>query len=200
VLSFLSSAGASGRRQQNDDFSLIVIFRASKWVLRMLVTQRTPDTLVVEEDAGTKIMIGSFCAGLGGFAAIVGWTKGQTLFMIIGTVFVLFGLKIFLFSRTRTHRFERWRGTLAIDSKALWGSKRRELPLDRIADVVIEEIRGRGRPSYYIYYVTADGERIKWSDFYDGSKENTLECFNAAREFLEFADATASVKDEPRRG
>jgi len=48
--------------------------------------------------------------------------------------------------------------------------------------------------------VTAEGERIKWSDFYDGSKENTLECFNAAREFVGIADATASVKDEPRRG
>jgi hypothetical protein len=60
----------------------------------MRVTQRTPDVLVIEEDASTKIMIGSFCAGLGGFAAIVGWTKGQTLFMIVGTVFVLFGLKI----------------------------------------------------------------------------------------------------------
>jgi hypothetical protein len=48
--------------------------------------------------------------------------------------------------------------------------------------------------------VTAEGERIKWSDFYDGSKANTLECFHAAREFLGMADATASVKDESRRG
>jgi hypothetical protein len=163
----------------------------------MRVTERTPDTLVVEEDTSTKIMIGSFCAGLGGFAVIVGWTKDQTLFVIIGTVFVLFGLKTLLFSRTRTHRFERWRGMLAIDSKGLWGSKRRELPLDRIADVVVEEIRGRGRPGYYIYYVTTDGERIQWSDFYDGSKENTLACFHAAREFLGMATAPASADDKP---
>jgi hypothetical protein len=103
------------------------------------------------------------------------------------TVFALFGLKIFLFNRTRTHRFECWRGMLAIDSKGLLRSDRRELPLDRIVDVVIEEIRGRGGPSYYIYYVTAEGERIEWSEFYDGSKENTFECFNAAREFLGLA-------------
>lgn len=166
----------------------------------MRVTQRTTDTLVVEEDTSTKIMVGSFCAGLGGFAVIIGWTKGQTLFMIIGTVFVLFGLKTLLFSRTRTHRFERWRGMLAIDSKGLWGLKRRELPLDRIADVVVEEIRGRGRPSYYIHYVTAEGERIKWSDFYDGSKDNTLECFHAAREFLGIANAPTTVDNEPTRG
>jgi hypothetical protein len=42
------------------------------------------------------------------------------------------------------------------------------LLLDRIADVVLEGIRGRGAASYYIYYVTAEGERIKWSDFYEG--------------------------------
>jgi len=53
---------------------------------------------------------------------------------------------------------------------------------------------------YAVVYVTADGERIKWSDYYHGSKENTLECFQAAREFLGIADATAGVKDEPRRG
>ena len=60
---------------------------------------------------------------------------------------------------------------LAIDSKGLLPLGRRELPLDRIADVVIEEIRGRGGPSYYIYYVTAEGERIERSEFYDGSKD-----------------------------
>jgi hypothetical protein len=89
---------------------------------------------------------------------------------------------------------------LAIDSKGLLRSDRRELPLDRITDVVLEEIRGRGGPSYYIYYVTAEGERIKWSDFYDGSKENTLACFQAAREFLGIANAPASADDKPARG
>jgi hypothetical protein len=48
--------------------------------------------------------------------------------------------------------------------------------------------------------VTAEGERIEWSEFYDGSKENTLECFNAAREFLGFANAPAIVDDAPRQG
>ena len=167
----------------------------------MRVTQRTPDTLVVDDGFGTKIFLGLMCAGLGGFAAIAGWTKGPSWFMvIIGAFFVLLGLKILLFNRTRTHRFERWRGMLTIDSKALWGSARRELSLDSIADVVVEEIRGRSAPSYYIYYVTAEGECIKWSDFYDGSKENTLECFRAVREFLGIANAPVAVDNEPTRG
>jgi hypothetical protein len=131
----------------------------------MRVTQRTSDTLVVEEDAGTAIFFGSICLGVGAISVIIGWTNEKWLFVIVGTIFALFGLKMFLFGRTRTHGFERWRGMLAIDSKGLLRSDRRELPLDRIADVVIEEIRGRGGPSYYIHYVTATGERIKWSDY-----------------------------------
>jgi hypothetical protein len=159
----------------------------------MRVTQRTPDTLVCEEGLGTKIFLGLSCAGLGGLAAIAGWTKGPNWFMVsIGALFVLFGLKMLLFNRTRTHRFERRRGTLAIEAKGLWGSKRRELSLESIADVALEEVRGRGAPSYFIYYVTAEGERIKWSDFYEGSKVNTLECFQAAREFLGIANAPAA--------
>jgi hypothetical protein len=102
-----------------------------------------------------------------------------------------------LFNRTKTLRFERWRGMLAIDSKRLFGSKRRELPLDSIADIVLEEIRTRGT-SYYIYYVTKQGERIIWADSYDGSKENTLECFNVTREFLGFTPG--SVDAAPQRG
>jgi hypothetical protein len=39
--------------------------------------------------------------------------------------------------------------------------------------------------------VTTQGERIIWANSYDGSKENTLECFTAGREFLGFAPATA---------
>lgn len=159
----------------------------------MRVTQRTPDTLICEEGSGTKIFLGLGCAGLGALAAIAGWTKGPSwLMVIIGVVFVFFGLKVLLFDRTRTHRFERRHGTVAIDAKGLFGTKRRELSLNSIADVVLEEVRARGGPSYYLHYVTEEGERIKWSDFYEGSKANTLECFQAAREFLGIADAPAA--------
>ncbi len=48
--------------------------------------------------------------------------------------------------------------------------------------------------------MTADGERIEWSDTYGDSKENTLECFNAAREFLGMANAPAAVDNPPTRG
>ncbi|MEO6162631.1 MAG: hypothetical protein ABIP88_00700, partial [Candidatus Binatia bacterium] len=68
--------------------------------------------------------------GLGGFAAIAGWTNEKWLFVIVGAIFALFGLKILLFGRTRTPRFERWRGMLAIDSKGLLRSDRRERELD----------------------------------------------------------------------
>lgn len=108
----------------------------------MRLTQRTPDVLVIEEGAGTAIFFVLLCLGVGAISVIIGWTNEKWLFVIVGTVFALFGLKIFLFGRTRTHRFERWRGMLAIDSKGLLRSERRELPLDRVSDVVLEEIAG----------------------------------------------------------
>ena len=164
----------------------------------MRVTQRTQDMLVIEEGAGTAIFLGSICLGAGAISVIIGWTNEKWLFVIVGTVFALFGLKLLLFNRAKTHRFERWRGMLAIDSKGLLGSGRRELPLDSIADVVLEEVRGRYGRSYDIYYVTKQGERIIWATTYDGSKANTLECFQAGREFLGFAPAP--VDGEPKRG
>ena len=114
----------------------------------MHVTQRTPDTLVVEEGAGTAIFFVLLCLGIGATSVIIGWTNEKWLFVIVGTILALYGLKIFLFGQTRMHRFERWRGMLTIDSKCLFRSHRRELPLDSIADIVLEEIRVRGGPSY----------------------------------------------------
>jgi hypothetical protein len=107
--------------------------------------------------------------------------------MIVGAVFALVGLKTLLLGRTKTHRFDLRRGLITIDSKGLGGSDQRELPLNSIAYVVLEEIHGRGAPSHYIHYVTARCERIAWSTTYDGSKENTQQCFQAAREFMGIA-------------
>ena len=165
----------------------------------MHVTQRTPDTLVVEEGAGTAIFFVLFCLGGGAISVVIGWTNEEWLFVIVGTIFALYGLKIFLFGQTRMPSIRALARRAYEDSKGLFRSRRRELPLDSIADILLEEIRGRGGPSYYIHYVTATGERIKWSDYYKG-KANTLECFHAAREFLGIADAATSVKDEPARG
>ena len=121
------------------------------------------------------------------------------VFVIVGTIFALYGLKIFLFGQTRMHRFERWRGMLTIDSKGLFRSRRRELPLDSIADIVLEEIRGRGSMSYYIHYVTATGKRIQVERLLR-RKGKYARMLSRAREFLGIADAAASVKDKPTRG
>ena len=88
-----------------------------------------------------------------------------------------------------THRFERLRGLVTIHSKKLWQSKRRELPLDRIADVVLQEKQVKGGEAglrYWVEYVTTQGERIVWSDF-TSSKDDKLECIQALREFLKNA-------------
>jgi hypothetical protein len=57
----------------------------------MHVTQRTPDTLVIEEGAGTKTIVGSFCVVAGAVGILIGWTKGETGFLIIPPSFCFTG-------------------------------------------------------------------------------------------------------------
>ncbi len=130
-------------------------------------------------------MGGMLFAAIGGFGTLIGWVKGPREFLLFGPAFVMAGAAFLLFGKTRTHRLERWRGMLAIDSRNILGLRSRELPLDSIADIVVEKVRSaRSAPSYYVYYVTRQGERIIWTGTYDGSKQNTLECMRAARRFL----------------
>lgn len=159
----------------------------------MRVARNTADTLVIEEGVGTKFFLGSFFTAIGAAGVLVWWKEEKILFLIVGSVFALYGAKMLLFSRTRTHRFERWRGRLTIEAKGLWGTRRRELPLDSIVDIILEEIRSTRMTSYYIYHVTRDGRRIRWAETFDGSKENTLECFREARKFLGLPEAPAAV-------
>lgn len=157
----------------------------------MRMTERTPDNLVIEEGAGTGIIIGLFGVVIGALGVLIGWINGTTEFLFLAPAFFLFGLSVLLFKKTKTHRFQRWRGMLVIDSKGLWGLERRQLPLDSIAEIVLEERKGRSAPSYYIYYVTKQGERIIWANSYDGSKDDTLACFHAGREFLGLSSVPA---------
>ena len=158
----------------------------------MRVIHRTPETLIVED--GPNLLVGSICLGLGSFGVLIGWTQGPSwLFVIVGTVFVLLGLRFFILARTTTHRFERRRGLMTIESKGLWQSERREreLRLDSIADVVLEKKQVRGGETgvrYWIEYVTTEGEHVPWSAF-TSSKEDKLECIQAVRDFLGIADA-----------
>jgi hypothetical protein len=162
------------------------------------VARHTPETLVVEQGAGNNRIIGICCGGAGVVGLLLAW-QGEwdgdapkvVLGALVGTIFAVYGFKILLFDRTNTDRFERGRDTVVIESSGLWGVKKRELPFDRIGDVVIEKV-GRG-PSYYVYFVTKDGERISWSNTYDGSKENTFECFHAGREFLRLPKAAGET-------
>jgi hypothetical protein len=145
----------------------------------MRVARRTSDELVIEEGPQTAIIIGLIAAAIGAIFTWIGWTKGPTVFWIVGPVFTVYGLTTFLFAKTVTHRFERWRGLITIERQGRWRSRRRELPFNSVRDIVLEEIRRRGR-SYYIYYITKQKERIIWAKTYDGSQETTLECFRAA--------------------
>ena len=148
----------------------------------MRVTQQTADELVIEEGAGSNLMIGMIFTGIGAVGIPIGWIQGQPLVLLVASVLVIYGLKTLLLARTKTHRFDRQRRVIAIESKGRSGTARQELPFDAIADVVLEKVPRSH--SYYLYYVTKQGERIKWADSYDGSRENIVNCFNIAREWL----------------
>lgn len=56
----------------------------------MRVTQRTADTLVVED--GPNIVLGSICVGLGAFGVLVGWFQGPNwILLLVGIVFGMLG-------------------------------------------------------------------------------------------------------------
>ena len=147
----------------------------------MHVSQRTDDILVIEESPSTNLLLGSAFCGFGVVGMLLVWKAGIPA-LLIGVIFLGVGLKLLLFGRTTTHRFERWRAAVVIESRSRSGAARRELPFDQIAEIAVEKAP-KGH-SYYVYYVTRDGERIRWSDTYDGSEERTRECANAARAWL----------------
>jgi hypothetical protein len=153
----------------------------------MRVTQRMAETLVVE-NVPDRLM-GWMCLGLGLFGVLVaGAQRTNWLFGIVGTAFVLVGLWMLAVARTITHRFDRPRGLITMDSKSPWRAARREreLRLDRIADVVLQQKQVRGGEAgirYCVEYVTTQGEHIAWSA-YTSSKDDKIECVQAVREFL----------------
>jgi hypothetical protein len=148
------------------------------------VIERTQEVLVVEQGPGTSIFIGAAFALIGMIFAVSSWFRGETgSLLLLGVGLAGLGVWFVLSAETTTHRFDRPQRRVSIVSKRRRGSKRRELPFDQIADIVLEVIRRRGR-SYYVHYVTTSGERIVWTRAYDGSEDDTLECFRAAREFL----------------
>lgn len=169
----------------------------------MRVTRRTADELVIEEGAGTNLMIGLCLLTFGVAGISIGWVKGHIGFFVIATLVLLFGLKFLLLNRTKTHRFERSRGVVTVESQGRLGGVRRELPFDSIEDIVLEEIRkGGSAPSYYVSYVTKQGERLRWTDSYDGSKKDTMDCFHAGRELVMAAGGAhrASATSPPAAG
>lgn len=164
----------------------------------MRVTHSTPDTLVIEDAPDVRFGWGS--AALGAAGLLVGLTQPSWIFVIAGAAFVLFGLKISLFAPTTTHRFERQRGVISIDTTGRRRSaSRRELPLDSIADVVLQQKQVRGGEAgvrYWVEYVTRQGGHIAWGGF-TGSRDDKLECVTAAREFLGTAPAAPPSATAP---
>ena len=151
----------------------------------MVVTERSMGALVVEEGRSSSLIVGGSSTVIGAGSIAIGLVKDQYLWLAVGAVFLFYGVYALIFSRAHTHRFDRLRRKVVIESRGLWKTERREVPFERIADVVVEKAGRKNPPSLYVYYVMRDGARIPWAESYDGAKEETLECAQAAREVLE---------------
>jgi hypothetical protein len=155
------------------------------------IIHKTP-LLVIEEGRETGLILGSVFTLIGVAGLAIGWFNAQTAFLVISPLILLYGLKVLLFNKTRTHSFDRSGGAVTVASANYFGRAQRQLRFEEIAEIDLEEIRKAGSaPSYYVYYVTTAGERIRWADSFDGSKEHTIECVDAARSFL---DSKAQAK------
>ena len=158
----------------------------------MRVTRRTVDTLLFEDPARNHVWFGLVIAGIGAAVLLIAWTRsGEWVLWVVGAAFALAGLKVALFARTTTHRFERHRKLVTVESKGLWGADRRELPFSAISDIVIDEIQRKG-PRYQLAYLTAQGERILWLEDHSKSSDIVQEHILIAREFLGFAKPPAA--------
>lgn len=158
----------------------------------MRVTRRTVDTLIFEDPARNHVWFGLLFAGIGLVVLLIAWTRsGEWVLWVVGAAFALAGLKVALFARTTTHRFERHRKLITIESNGWWDSDRRELPYSAISDIVIDEIQRKG-PRYQVAYLSAQGERILWLDDHSKSRDIVQEHMDIAREFLGFAKPPAT--------
>ena len=153
----------------------------------MLVTERSLGTLVVEEGRSSSLIVGGSSTVAGAVLIAIAVAKDQYLWLAVAAVFLYFGVQALVFSRARTHRFDRLRRKVVIEARGLWKTERREIAFEDIGDIVVEKAGRRSPPSLYIHYVMRDGQRIPWAESYDGAKEETLECASAAREVLELA-------------
>ncbi len=151
----------------------------------MLVTERSMGALVVEEGTSSSLIVGGSSTFIAAVLIAIGLAKDQYLWLAVAALFLYFGVQALLFSRARTHRFDRLRRKVIIEAKGLWKSEVREIPFESIADIIVEKTGRRSPPNLYLYYVLRDGERVAWAESYDGAREETLECASAAREVLE---------------
>jgi hypothetical protein len=59
----------------------------------MRVTQRTADTLVIEESAGANALIAMVATGIGVVGIPIGWMRGQYLILLVASIFLFYGLR-----------------------------------------------------------------------------------------------------------
>lgn len=110
---------------------------------------------------------------------------------LVGAMFLVGGLIVFVAAQTTTHDFDRQRGKLSIERQSFFRHReRREYDLANIADAILEENTHRDNEddsttvTYRAVYLLKSGEPVPWTQYFTGTRRDKETCVEAVREFL----------------
>jgi hypothetical protein len=154
----------------------------------MKIVARTPTELIIRDSATTLRVVGFFLAVLGAFAIFMGLTNDPARVgivpVVIGSFLTLAGLSLVVLPARKTFAFSRSERVFIIAKERFGRVERETIPLDRIADVSLEESASSDGSTYRVSLTLADNRRIPWTSYYTSGHASKQAIVELVREFL----------------
>lgn len=178
--------------------------------VRMRITERTPDLLVLRQTAWTGRLIGVFFALIGAGAIVFfthmarvspGSVHGPVFVVwVVGGMFMLVGLTLAAVTRTEYVAFDRKAGVVHLTS----GKTTTDVPLAQVSGVALEASAGiNSEPGatpqtfYRPMLILADGRHIPWTSVSTTDGRAQAACVAAARAFGRWTAAPTDTVPAP---
>ncbi len=164
----------------------------------MQVVLQTPNQLVVHDSRWSMVLMGAVFSTLGGgviwlkWTHPTGWSGNGPLWLVdvIGGVFVVAGVALFVMSADRLYIVDRAAHTVSIVVQRLVHRQTTLLAFKDIDDVALEESAGmnnasntRGSPTFRVVFLMKDGSRVPWTPYSSSARISQETCAAAARTF-----------------
>ncbi len=179
----------------------------------MKIVAQTPTELIIRDSAMTLRVVGCFLAALGAFAIFVGLTQDPegrvgAAPVVIGSLLILAGLSLVALPARKTFAFSRAERVFILAKERFGRVERQIIPLDQIADVLLEESASSDGATYRVSMTLADQRRIPWTSYYTSGHASKQAVVDLVREFLRLEPApmqgsgvlTAKDERDVRRG